>query len=112
FNPNQALLAGLAGADYLAPYVGRMYSSGIDAVEALQAMKTIYDQYKIDTRIIGAALQSPEQITVCAKMGIHAVTLKDSLFNQFIADDPCTLESLEGFAADWELSKFKSTQLF
>lgn len=103
FNPNQALLAALAGADYLAPYVGRMYSSGIDAIEALQTIKAIYDHYKIETRIIAAALQSPEQITVCAKIGMHAVTLKESLFNQFMANDSCTLESMEGFAADWEL---------
>jgi transaldolase len=108
YNPNQALLAGLTGANYLAPYVGRMYSSGIDAIEALQSIKVIYDHYKIETHIIAAALQSPEQITVCAKMGIHAVTLKESLFNQFMADDSCTLESLEGFTADWELNKKSS----
>lgn len=111
FNPNQALLAALAGADYLAPYVGRMYNSGIDAIEALQIIKTIYDNYQMKTRIIAAALQSAEQITACAKMGIHAVTLKESLFNQFMADDSDTLEALESFAADWELSRFKSSSL-
>lgn len=111
FNPNQALLAALAGADYLAPYVGRMYNSGIDAVEALETIKCIYNHYKLETRIIAAALQSREQITACAKMGIHAVTLKESLFNQFIANDSYTLESLESFNADWETRKYKSSTL-
>lgn len=109
FNLNQALLAALAGADYLAPYVGRMYSSGIDAMEALQAIKKIYEHYNLSTRILAAALQSPEQITTCAKMGIHAITLKESLFNQFMADDSNTLEALEGFTSDWEGSKYKSS---
>lgn len=111
FNPNQALLAALAGANYLAPYVGRMYSSGIDAIEALETIKSIYGHYHFETRIIAAALQSPEQIAVCAKIGIDAVTLKGSLFNQFMANDPFTLESLEGFAADWELGKKSSSLL-
>lgn len=111
FQTNQAVLAALAGADYLAPYVGRMYSSGIDALEALQTMKTILDNYRLKTKLIAAALQSPEQISSCAAMGIQAVTLKESLFNQFIADDPNTLDSLEGFAADWQKSRHKSAAL-
>jgi len=31
FQPNQALIAALAGASYIAPYIGRMFDSGIDA---------------------------------------------------------------------------------
>lgn len=111
FQPNQALLAALAGADYLAPYVGRMYSAGIDALEALQTMKTMFERYHLKTKLIAAALQSAEQISSCAAMGIPAVTLKDSLFNQLMADDPNTIESLEGFASDWLKFKHKSSTL-
>lgn len=111
FQPNQALHAALAGADYLAPYIGRMYNSGIDALESLQTMKTIFDKYTLKTKLIAAALQSPEQITACAAMGISAVTMRGTLFNQFVTDDPYTIESLEGFAADWEKCKHKSSIL-
>lgn len=111
FQPNQALLAALAGADYLAPYIGRMYNSGIDALEALQTMKIMYEKYELRTKLIAAALQSPEQITSCAAMGIHAITVKESLFAQLIADDPYTIDSLEGFAADWEKSRHQSSML-
>jgi hypothetical protein len=35
-------------------------------------------------------------------MGIDAITLKPSLFSQWTADDPETIESLRAFADDWE----------
>lgn len=111
FDPNQALLAALAGADYCAPYIGRMFSSGIDALVSLQSMKAIYDKYQFKTKLIAAALQSTEQIGSCAEMGIPAITLKEPLFAQFLADQEFTLSSLEGFASDWENMKYKSTLL-
>lgn len=107
FQITQALSAALAGADYLAPYVSRMYNSGIDAIESLRIMQSMYDRYQFKTKLIGAALQSMEQVIACVEIGIAAMTLKDSVFQQFIADDPYTLESLEGFAVDWEKSKRK-----
>lgn len=111
FSVNQALLASLAGADYLAPYVGRMYSNGIDALEAMQIMKKMLGNYQLKSKIIAAGLQSAEQVTSCAAMGISAVTLKDTLFYQFISDDSNTLESLEGFSADWQKSRHKNSML-
>ena len=102
FQPNQALLAALAGADYVAPYLGRMLDAGIEAHTALQSMQTIYQQYGFKTKILAAAIKTPEQITACAEIGIPAITLKSTLFEQFLCDDPCTLDSLQTFAEDWQ----------
>lgn len=102
FQPNQALLAALAGADYVAPYVSRMFDAGVDAYGALQTMVTMYRHYGLKTKILAAALRTTDQITTCASMGISAVTLKSSLFSQFIADDPSTVGCLKTFAEDWE----------
>lgn len=102
FQPNQALLAALAGAHYVAPYVCRMFDSGVDAYTALQTMLTMYRHYELNTKIIAAALRTTDQITTCGAMGIPAVTLKSALFSQFIADDSATLECLKVFAEDWE----------
>ena len=36
FHPRQALMAALAGANYVAPYLGSMEKAGIDPWEALR----------------------------------------------------------------------------
>lgn len=107
FQPNQALLAGIVGADYVAPYVSRMFDEGIDAYSALETMASIYKNPQFKTKILAAALRTTEQITTCASMGISAVTLKGQLFSQFIANDKATVNSLMAFAEDWEACKYQ-----
>jgi len=102
FHPKQAWLAALAGAQYAAPYLGRMFDSGIDAYTSLQSIVKIYQTYGIQTKILAAALKTTDQVIACAEMGIDAVTLKHALFSQLVADDPLTSDSLRAFAEDWE----------
>lgn len=102
FYPNQALLAAIAGADYIAPYLGRMLDEDLDAFEALDVMVKIYQNHQFKTKILAAALRTTDQITACATAGIPAVTLKSTLFSQFVANDKSTLNCLKAFADDWE----------
>lgn len=102
FQPNQALLAGIAGVEYAAPYLCRMFDEGIDAYESLETMIRIYKSYNFNTKILAAALRTTDQITACARMGLAAVTLKSSLFSEFIADDPATCKALRAFSEDWQ----------
>lgn len=111
FQPNQAMLAALAGADYVAPYLCRMFDAGIDAYAALQTMLTIYKNYDFKTQIIVAALRTTDQITACAAAGVAAVTMKNSLFSQFIADDSAAVATLRGFSDDWRARKHKESSL-
>lgn len=111
FHPNQALLAALAGAKYVAPYVGRMFDVGIDAYPALQSMLNIYRLYDFKTKILAAALRTPERVTACAELGVSAATLKYALFEQFHADDPNTSEALHGFDADWRMHRSENATL-
>jgi TalC/MipB family fructose-6-phosphate aldolase len=102
FQPNQALLAAITGADYVAPYVCRMFDEGIDAYVALETMASIYKQHLFKTKILAAALRTPDQITICATLGLSAVTLKHSLFEELIADDQATCRALRSFSEDWQ----------
>jgi TalC/MipB family fructose-6-phosphate aldolase len=102
FQCNQALLAAIAGADYVAPYLSRMFDEGIDAFASLDTMATIYKNYRFKTKILAAALRTTDQIMSCASVGVSAVTLKSMLYSQFIANEPATLNSLRAFAEEWE----------
>lgn len=102
FHAHQVMLAGIAGADYVAPYVSRMIDSGIDATKELEAMVAINRAYGFKTKILAAALRNVEQVMACARLGISAATMKSALFSQFIADDPQTTQCLREFADAWE----------
>jgi len=112
FHPNQAFLAAMSNAQYVAPYVGRMFDAGVDAYAALRSIAKVYKQSAFETKILAAALKTPEQILACAEMGIDAMTIKSSLFSEFIADNEDTLESLKAFAEAWEAHDYsKSSSL-
>lgn len=105
FHPNQALLAALAGANYAAPYLGRMFDEGIDGWSALQSMLNIYKQYSFSTKIIVAAIKSTEHITLCTEMGVQAMTVKRECFSELMTEHPLTMQWVRIFAQDWEDAK-------
>ncbi|CUI15657.1 putative transaldolase [Candidatus Protochlamydia naegleriophila] len=109
FHPRQALMAALAGANYVAPYISRIEKMGKDPWEMLNSMTTIFQHYRLQTKILGASLSSIEQVVKCAEIGIYGVTLKDEIFEKMIEDNPATLEGVHQFSEDW---KKASSSLF
>lgn len=101
FHPKQALMAAMAGANYIAPYISRIEKVGEDPWKILHSIKHIYKNYEIDTKILGASISSIEQMMKCAEMGIAAITLRDTLFNELVADDTLTLQGIKQFEAQW-----------
>jgi transaldolase len=102
FQPRQALMAALAGADYVAPYLGRLEKAGGDPWIMLKSILRIFQTYRLNTKILGASLQTIEQVIQCAEIGIHGVTVKDDLFEKLIETDGMTLQGVEQFAKDWQ----------
>lgn len=102
FQPRQALMAALAGANYIAPYLGRLEQSGMDPWTILQNMSNLFQNYRLKTKILGASLHTIEHVLKCAEVGIYGVTVKDDLFEKLIENDPLTLAGVEKFAADWK----------
>lgn len=102
FHPRQAWLASLAGANYIAPYLGRMEKAGIDPWDILKKIAYLLTQSRSKTKIIGASIQTVEHVLKCAEIGIQGVTVKDELFEKLIQDDELTSNIIDQFANDWE----------
>lgn len=102
---HQALLAALAGATYMAPYVSRIEKNGNDPREILNNTVQIYKNQKLPTKILAASIQHRDWIINLAMMGIHAVTLKDPIFYDFISTSEHTQHAVEQFAIDWAARK-------
>jgi len=71
----QNLLAALAGADYVAPYINRMQNNRIDAYNVIAETRKIYDDQKLQTKILAASFKNTGQIIETLSKGAHTVTI-------------------------------------
>ena len=90
FSANQALLAAKAGATYISPFIGRLDDLGVDGMELIEDIRTIYDNYGFETQILAASIRHTMHIMDCAKIGADVMTgpLKaiDGLLNHPLTD--------------------------
>ena len=75
FSASQALLAAKAGATYISPFIGRLDDSGIDGVELIGQIRSIYDNYdNLNTQILAASVRHTMHVLDCAKVGADVMT--------------------------------------
>ncbi len=99
FNANQALLAAKAGAAYISPFIGRLDDIGLDGMELIHDIRTIYDNYDFPTEVLAASVRSPHHVTQCALAGADVATLPPAVLRR-LADHPLTDLGLASFLAD------------
>ncbi len=98
FHSRQALLAALAGANYVAPYLGRLEKEGGDPWSLLREILHLFQTYRLKTNILAASLPSVEYVMKCGEVGVFGVTVKEDVFEKLIQSDPLTLREVEQFA--------------
>lgn len=106
FSANQALLAALAGASFVSPFVGRLDDVGQDGMELIRDIVQIFDIYGYDTEIIAASIRHPIHAAESAKAGAHIATIPYKVILQ-MTKHPLTDIGIEKFLADWETVKNK-----
>lgn len=104
FSANQAILAARAGATYVSPFVGRLNDIGQDGMVLIKEIKTIFDNYNIDTEIIVASVRSPRQVTDAAVIGADIATIPFKTLEQMVSH-PQTDLGIAKFEADWAKRK-------
>ncbi|KJS17155.1 MAG: transaldolase [Peptococcaceae bacterium BRH_c4b] len=101
FSANQALLAALAGATYVSPFVGRLDDVGQDGMELIQDIMAIYENYGFATEVIAASIRNPLHVTQAALYGADIATVPYGVIMQMLRH-PLTDKGIEKFMADWE----------
>lgn len=101
FTANQALLAAIAGATYVSPFVGRLDDIGEEGMDLIAEIREIYDQYFFDTQILTASVRHPRHVTTAAKMGSDVATVPYKILKQMF-HHPLTEQGIEKFLADWK----------
>lgn len=101
FSVNQALLAALAGATYVSPFVGRLDDIGHDGMKLIADIVEIFDHYRLSTQVIAASIRHPLHCVAAAKAGAHIATVPYKVLMQMI-EHPLTSIGISRFAEDWQ----------
>ncbi|MDP2859759.1 MAG: fructose-6-phosphate aldolase [Bacillota bacterium] len=101
FSANQALLAALAGATYVSPFVGRLDDAGNEGMQVVRDIVQIYENYDIATRVITASVRHPMHVIEAAKAGSDIATVPTAVLDAMFRH-PLTDTGVERFLADWK----------
>lgn len=101
FNVNQALLAALAGAFVVSPFIGRLDDISQDGMDLIREIAAVFEQDpEIDTRILAASIRHPRHVAESALAGAHIATCPFKVLEQCMAH-PLTRSGMDAFLADW-----------
>jgi transaldolase len=102
FSANQALLAAKAGATFVSPFIGRLDDIGLDGMDLIREIRTIYDNYSsLSTKILAASVRTVNHVRDAAMIGADVATVPPAILKSLVRL-PLTDKGLEAFLADWK----------
>lgn len=102
FSANQALLAAKAGATFISPFIGRLDDIGLDGMELIAEIRTIYDNFDaLSTEILAASIRTPNHVKLAAMAGADVATIPPNVLKGLVKH-PLTDKGLAQFLADWK----------
>ena len=76
FSVAQAALAGMAGATYISPFVGRLNDNSFSGVELVRGIADLYCTQAIETKVLAASLRDVHHVSRCFLYGAKVCTLR------------------------------------
>ena len=96
FSPAQAILASLAGATYISPFIGRMDDNSLDGMKLISDIKRTLTT---DTKILAASIRDPQSVGTAFALGADICTVPPAVFDRMY-DHVLTDKGLEQFEKD------------
>ncbi|MBG9585789.1 transaldolase family protein [Cytobacillus firmus] len=97
----QALMAALAGAKYVAPYVNRIDNLTGNGVNVVSEIAQFFESYQLSTEILAASFKNVQQIHNVCLAGAGTITASPDLIEKFIAF-PVTASDVKAFKEEWQ----------
>ena len=95
FSPAQAILASLAGATYISPFIGRMDDNSLDGMKLINDIKNV----GVSSQILAASIRDPQSVGTAFALGADICTVPinvfDKMYNHVLTD-----KGLEQFNKD------------
>lgn len=104
FSTGQALLAAMAGATYVSPFIGRIDDTSWEGLDLISDMAELYDLQGFETLILAASVRNAKHIVDAALAGANIITcpLKPLLG---LLKHPLTDIGLAQFLSDFKKSQ-------
>ena len=102
FSVNQALLAALAGATFVSPFVGRLDDIGENGMRLVGDIVEVFKKYadSIKTQVIAASIRHPQHCVEAAEAGAQIATVPYQVLMQMVRH-PLTDIGISRFLEDW-----------
>lgn len=100
YGAGQGLLAALAGAQYVAPYVNRLDAQGGDGIATVKDLQQLLTLHAPGAKVLAASFKTPRQALACLLAGCESITLPLDIAQQFIAT-PAVDAAVAKFEQDW-----------
>ncbi len=101
FSPTQALLAAMAGADYISPFIGRLEDRGYNGLGLVRELMETFSHHDLKTEVIAASIRDPHQIVEVARAGVHIATVPFIVLEKMLLNTMTDMD-LEKFLSDWK----------
>ena len=86
FSPAQAILASLAGATYISPFIGRMDDNSLDGMKLINDIKNT----GVTAQILAASIRDPQSVSTAFALGADICTVPvgvfDKMYNHVLTD--------------------------
>ncbi len=86
FSPAQAILASLAGATYISPFIGRMDDNSLDGMKLINDIKNA----GVSAQILAASIRDPQSVSTAFALGADICTVPvgvfDKMYNHVLTD--------------------------
>ena len=86
FSPAQAILASLAGATYISPFIGRMDDNSLDGMKLINDIKNT----GVSAQILAASIRDPQSVSTAFALGADICTAPvgvfDKMYNHVLTD--------------------------
>ena len=86
FSPAQAILASLAGATYISPFIGRMDDNSLDGMKLINDIKNV----GVSAKILAASIRDPQSVGTAFALGADICTVPvgvfDKMYNHVLTD--------------------------
>ncbi|WP_312190968.1 fructose-6-phosphate aldolase [Leclercia sp.] len=101
YSAAQGLLAALAGAKYIAPYVNRVDAQGGDGIRTVQGLQSLLELHAPESMVLAASFKTPRQALDCLLAGCEAITLPIDVAQQML-NTPAVESAIDKFEQDWK----------
>ncbi|MGE5579819.1 MAG: fructose-6-phosphate aldolase [Bacillota bacterium] len=100
FSASQGLMAAIAGATYISPFVGRMDDISNEGLDIVEDLVVILANYGLPTQVIAASIRHPMHVVEAARLSAHIATVPFKVLEQML-HHPLTDIGIKRFKDDW-----------